>query len=154
MSLYCYIKDNQVVIGPRILPENWENVSNFYLLPNDIVKTYGWVPYIKVTDNKPIIVSVNREVFEDRVVDTFITRDKTQEEIEEENNEILQNKWNDVRRQRNELLSKSDRYALIDVWNSLSEVKQQEWSTYRQQLRDLPQNYNDPDAIVFPTVPN
>ena len=154
MSLYCYIKDNQVVIGPRILPENWENVSNFYLLPNDIVKTYGWVPYIKVTDNKPIIVSVNREVFEDRVVDTFITRDKTQEEIEEENNEILQNKWNDVRRQRNELLSKSDRYALIDVWNSLSEVKQQEWSTYRQQLRDLPQNYNDPDAVVFPTVPN
>ena len=154
MSLYCYIKDNQVVIGPRILPENWENVSNFYLLPNDIVKTYGWVPYIKVTDNKPIIVSVNREVFKDRVVDTFITRDKTQEEIEEENNEILQNKWNDVRRQRNELLSKSDRYALIDVWNSLSEEKQQEWSTYRQQLRDLPQNYNDPDAIVFPTVPN
>ena len=154
MSLYCYIKDNQVVIGPRILPENWENVSNFYLLPNDIVKTYGWVPYIKVTDNKPIIVSVNREVFEDRVVDTFIARDKTQEEIEEENNEILQNKWNDVRRQRNELLSKSDRYALIDVWNSLSEVKQQEWSTYRQQLRDLPQNYNDPDAVVFPTVPN
>jgi len=88
MSLYCYIKDNQVVIGPRILPENWENVSNFYLLPNDIVKTYGWVPYIKVTDDKPVIVSVNREVFEDRVVDTFITRDKTQEEIEEENNEI------------------------------------------------------------------
>ena len=154
MSLYCYIKDNQVVIGPRILPENWENVSNFYLLPNDITKTYGWVPYIKVSDDNPIIVSVNREVFEDRVVDTFITRDKTQEEIEEENNEILQNKWNDVRRQRNELLSKSDRYALIDVWNSLSEVKQQEWSTYRQQLRDLPQNYNDPDAVVFPTVPN
>jgi hypothetical protein len=154
MSLYCYIKDNQVVIGPRILPENWENVSNFYLLPNDIVKAYGWVPYIKVTDDKPVIVSVNREVFEDRVVDTFITRDKTQEEIEEENNEILQNKWNDIRRQRNELLSESDRYALIDVWNSLSEAKQQEWSTYRQQLRDLPQNYNDPDAVVFPTVPN
>lgn len=154
MSLYCYIKDNQVVIGPRILPENWENVSNFYLLPNDIIKTYGWVPYIKVTDDKPVIVSVNREVFEDRVVDTFITRDKTQEEIEEENNEILQNKWNDIRRQRNELLSESDRYALIDVWNSLSEAKQQEWSTYRQQLRDLPQNYNDPDAVVFPTVPN
>ena len=154
MSLYCYIKDNQVVTGPRILPENWENVSNFYLLPNDIIKTYGWVPYIKVTDDKPVIVSVNREVFEDRVVDTFITRDKTQEEIEEENNEILQNKWNDIRRQRNELLSESDRYALIDVWNSLSEAKQQEWSTYRQQLRDLPQNYNDPDTVVFPTVPN
>jgi hypothetical protein len=154
MSLYCYIKDNQVVTGPRILPENWENVSNFYLLPNDIIKTYGWVPYIKVTDDKPVIMSVNREVFEDRVVDTFITRDKTQEEIEEENNEILQNKWNDIRRQRNELLSESDRYALIDVWNSLSEAKQQEWSTYRQQLRDLPQNYNDPDAVVFPTVPN
>lgn len=154
MSLYCYIKDSKVVIGPRILPENWENVSNFYLLPNDIIKTYGWVPYIKVSDDKPVIVSVNREVFEDRVVDTFITRDQTQEEIEEENNEILQNKWNDVRRQRNELLSESDRYALIDVWNSLSEEKQQEWSTYRQQLRDLPQNYNDPDAVVFPTVPN
>jgi len=154
MSLYCYIKDNQVVTGPRILPENWENVSNFYLLPNDIIKTYGWVPYIKVTDDKPVIMSVNREVFEDRVVDTFITRDKTQEEIEEENNEILQNKWNDIRRQRNELLSESDRYALIDVWNSLSEAKQQEWSTYRQQLRDLPQNYNDPDTVVFPTVPN
>jgi len=154
MSSYCYIKDNQVVTGPRLLPENWENVSNFYLLPNDIIKTYGWVPYIKVTDDKPVIVSVNREVFEDRVVDTFITRDKAQEEIEEENNEILQNKWNDVRRQRNKLLSESDRYALIDVWNSLSETKQQEWSTYRQQLRDLPQTYNDPDSVVFPTVPN
>jgi hypothetical protein len=158
MSLYCYIDDEQNIGNPESLPENWKNISNFYVLPNEILKNYGWLPYVRVSDNKEIVIGSSKEIINDRVVETFFTRDKTPQEIEQltlqQNHQHAQNKWESIRSQRDELLKQSDIYVLVDRWNSMNEEKQQEWVVYRQQLRDLPQTYTDPDSVEFPNPPN
>jgi hypothetical protein len=61
--------------------------------------------------------------------------------------EILRNK-------RNALLKESDWTQLNDC--PLSDTEKTEWQTYRQALRDLPENYQDTDNIddvVFPNLP-
>lgn len=61
--------------------------------------------------------------------------------------------WYSVRLQRDRLLSESDTYVLPDRWAAMTPEKQQEWTTYRQALRDLPQTYSDPNDVVWPTKP-
>jgi hypothetical protein len=150
---YCYIKDNQIVQKNVSLPINWENISNFYVLPDNILKTYGWIPYEKVSENKPILVSSSLEILEDKVIETFVTRDKTQEELNVETEQEIANKWNEIREQRNELLKQSDILVLIDNWESFSAEKQNEIRNYRQTLRDIPQNFQSPFEVVWPNLP-
>jgi len=57
-------------------------------------------------------------------------------------------KWKNIRNTRNELLAKTDFYALSDVTMTT------EMSTYRQQLRDLPSSTSNPDDVVWPTKPS
>jgi hypothetical protein len=66
----------------------------------------------------------------------------------------LRLKWNTARVQRNSLLQQSDLLVLPDLWASYTTEKQTAISTYRQALRDLPENQTDPDNIVWPTLPN
>jgi len=58
----------------------------------------------------------------------------------------------DLRKERDDLLVKTDKYALPD-WPHASLAKQTEWLEYRQALRDLPANTEDPANPVWPTVP-
>lgn len=59
------------------------------------------------------------------------------------------------------LRSKRDKQLLASDWTQfndspLSDVKKQEWATYRQALRDLPathQTTNNIDDVIFPTIP-
>lgn len=77
----------------------------------------------------------------------------TEEEIAEFNAnsltdaEILAQKWEGVRRERNYKLSVTDWRASSDL--TLSD----EWKTYRQALRDVP-TQSDPDNITWPTEPS
>ena len=57
--------------------------------------------------------------------------------------------WREVKRNRDDILLKTD-------WRDLPSYPgddQAEWRTYRQELRDLPQDYTDVEDIVFPTEP-
>lgn len=59
-----------------------------------------------------------------------------------------------IRIQRNELLKESDWTQLNDC--PLSDLKKQEWATYRQELRDLPSLYqsaNNIADVIFPNIP-
>lgn len=57
---------------------------------------------------------------------------------------------NEIRRQRDALLRACDWTQLPDV--SISEERKQQWSDYRQALRDLPEQEGFPN-VVFPTPP-
>ena len=59
--------------------------------------------------------------------------------------------WQRLRHERNFILNKSDRKMLWD--SPLTDAQKQEWATYRQALRDLPQNTEDPSAPLWPTKP-
>jgi|11_taG_2_1085331.scaffolds.fasta_scaffold01942_6 hypothetical protein len=57
-----------------------------------------------------------------------------------------------LREDRNKALAESDWTQFND--SPLSGVKKQEWATYRQQLRDLPANTDDPANPVWPIQPS
>tara|TARA_Y100000996_G_scaffold400664_1_gene370875 strand:- start:106 stop:486 length:381 start_codon:yes stop_codon:yes gene_type:complete len=58
----------------------------------------------------------------------------------------------ELRTKRNQVLEQTDRYATLDYPHSNLAV-QQSWFDYRQALRDLPANTEDPANPVWPTAP-
>jgi len=63
-----------------------------------------------------------------------------------------QNKYIKLRKERDFLLSNTDKYATIDFPHPTEEAKQA-WLDYRQALRDLPDNTTDPENPVWPEMP-
>jgi len=55
--------------------------------------------------------------------------------------------WDNMRKERNELLAATDFYANTDVTMSA------DMETYRQALRDLPASTADSEDVVWPTKP-
>lgn len=148
---YCLINNGVIVQGPCYLPQNTENISNFNALTNEELKLYGWLPYILIDNpqKNQILEGSNIDILENEVIESKIYREMTPNEIEEKNNSILERKWRNVRIKRNNLLLTSDWTQLND-----SPVDKILWSNYRNQLRDIPQNFSDPDSIIWPTKPN
>ena len=56
--------------------------------------------------------------------------------------------WSQVRLKRNRLLGDCD-------WTQLSDSSADKvaWGNYRQALRDIPQNFQKPEDVVWPTKP-
>ena len=59
--------------------------------------------------------------------------------------------WEKIRKERNQLLGESDYLILADA--PVDETQKQEWTTYRQSLRDIPQDYDSPDDVAYPDKP-
>ena len=57
--------------------------------------------------------------------------------------------WEQIRSQRNYHLSQTDWIFAPDVTLKNKEA----WLTYRQALRDLPQNFETPEEVVWPEKP-
>jgi hypothetical protein len=152
MKKYCLIENGKIKAQPTKLPINWDNISNFYVLDDETLKTYGWLPVETISENKEIFSSSSLEIFDDKVVETVITRDKTKEEITIEKQNEIKNQLQIIRENRNNLLKESDILVLIDKWETYTEEKKQKIKTYRQELRDLPNNIKDPFSVTFPVL--
>ena len=59
----------------------------------------------------------------------------------------------DLRVQRNSLLVESDIIVLPDRWDIMNDEVKANWTTYRQELRDLPATTDDPVNPTWPTPP-
>jgi hypothetical protein len=70
---------------------------------------------------------------------------------EDEISQTLTLAWNGIRHERDTYLNETD-YIVLRAYESGSAVST-EWATYRQALRDLPNSYDTPDDVVFPTRP-
>ena len=57
--------------------------------------------------------------------------------------------WEITRQKRDELIKSSDWIFLPDITLKNKEA----WLTYRQTLRDLPQNFSEPSEVVWPIKP-
>jgi hypothetical protein len=147
---YCYVKDGKILDGPILLPKTWNNISNFNLLDVQSLIAYGWLPhtFIETATDGQIIEGSTFEIFPDKVIETQISRDPTDEEIKERNDF----KWRYIRVIRNYALKCSDWTQLPDA--PLSTEQKAIWITYRQQLRDLMSTSTSPDGIVIPPDPN
>lgn len=60
-------------------------------------------------------------------------------------------KWNNIRSNRNALLAQTDWCVLPDAPFTPEQIEV--IKTYRQNLRDLTKNYENPDDVIFPDVP-
>ena len=60
--------------------------------------------------------------------------------------------WNKARQIRDGLLADSDWTSLADT--PLSETEQAAWHLYRQELRDIPQTYDDAEDVEWPEAPD
>lgn len=56
--------------------------------------------------------------------------------------------WEDIKARRDGELNRSDFTQAAD-WPG----NKQAWALYRQELRDIPQNFIDPNSVVWPTKP-
>jgi hypothetical protein len=65
----------------------------------------------------------------------------------------IEAEWAQVRTQRDALLEESDVYVLPDRWAAMTPEQQTAWSTYRQELRDIPETYSDPAEVIWPIKP-
>lgn len=59
--------------------------------------------------------------------------------------------WIGVRGKRNLLLAQSDWTQLQDA--PLTEEQKLLWSEYRQQLRDIPQTFENAEDVIYPEEP-
>lgn len=57
-----------------------------------------------------------------------------------------------LRKRRNRFLDQTDKYMTIDYPHASDEVRQA-WLDYRQALRDLPANTEDPENPTWPVPP-
>ena len=86
-------------------------------------------------------------ILKNNFVYTFEIIDKSEEEINSE-------KWQKIRTLRNELLSESDIEVVIDKWQSYTDEQKNAWINYRRILREIPQEYSNPNNIVWPDKPS
>lgn len=68
--------------------------------------------------------------------------------IRPHNTQELEDQWNKVREQRNQLLKDSDWTQISDY--DLGLENKEQWATYRQELRDLPEVQSNPFDIQWP----
>lgn len=64
--------------------------------------------------------------------------------------------WEELRGKRNYMLKQLDKYQGVLLYNSLTEEQQQELTTYRTALLNLPAAYDNPTDCYsnFPTKPS
>mgnify|MGYP005989480327 CR=1 FL=1 len=108
-------------------------VVNISVCESDVAAQRGLV---LATDDAEIGGTYDGSIFSKKV----ITDDRTDAEKE-----------SDVREERNALLSQSDWTVMPD--SPLSDSDKASWQTYRQALRDVPDQAGFPDNITWPTKP-
>lgn len=59
--------------------------------------------------------------------------------------------WNDIRGIRSIRLQQCDWTQIPDA--DLTTTERDAWATYRQALRDLPETYETPQEVIWPTPP-
>lgn len=146
MAQYALIKDGVITNSYESVPTSLGNeVSGFHHLSDAEREAFG---FFKVTqpdksNYNPQLHSITKE--EHKLVDgkPVYIFEYAPYYTEEELLSIKKEKfWNDVRSQRNSLLSGSDWSMLRDIADSKGTEWVNAWSAYRQALRDITANEN------------
>lgn len=101
---------------------------------------------IKTKEQKLDEIKKQRELDEQE----RIKQQEAQEEARKQ--QELEQAWVSLRARRNQLLLDSDKYVLPDYPHKSEEIKQA-WLDYRQALRDITNNAEDPYNVTFPNTP-
>ncbi len=108
------------------------------------IKEKDGVKVFSINEEQYIDLQDNCDASESSGVVTII---KSAEWLENKNNEA----WRKIRKERNQLLKDSDYIMFPDI--TITTEKKEEWTTYRQSLRDIPQTFSNPDDVTYPDKP-
>lgn len=151
--MYVLVKNGRLVYPysvPNLLSEN-PQVSFPSNPTENLLAEYGVFP-VKAVD-RPQHDFMSETVVEglpsfdeetQRWVQTWQVRDKTQEELQAER----AGRSDEIRNERNRLLSASDWTQVAD-----SPVNKSAWAAYRQALRDIPSQQGFPWQVTWPAKP-
>lgn len=148
--LYLKVENNEIVKYPysiRELKMDNPNVSFPVTLSTELLNSFGVYIVTEVTpteDYTKVVSEINPTLVDGVWTQTWLIENATEEEIQEK----IQQKWEEVRTTRNTLLTESD-------WTQVSDSplnSSQEWKDYRQSLRDITNQLN-PFEITWPTKP-
>ena len=131
-----------------ILEINDENVTERLSELNDYISdgVYNIKVYTSKRNAEEILDPDGKSFSPKQYVSSHFVGDDTAKDAR-----VLADKWVDIRRYRNEDLASSDWTILDD--SPLASSKKLEWQVYRQKLRDIPKENDDPDNIEWPTKP-
>lgn len=177
MANYAHVENGQITGVYDLYPDNWRNISNFYLLVNEpeLIYNLGWRTIVKAslpTYNSetqrlgnPFQVLVGDEVREEvEVVDlptTEVVAPVTQTEEEALATRAIYHSiaMEALRNKRDKLLAETDFTQLADVIKINGTELTLLFEEYRQALRDLPNSYEvdsefiDESSVTYPTKP-
>lgn len=150
--LYLKINSNQTIQYPYSISQLYldnPNTSFSEQIEESTLSSYNIYKVITISkgnDHTKNYTETLPELIDGKYYQKWVTSDATQEEIQQR----INNKWNEVRMIRNQYLSECDWTQLEDAPFNTS--KKNEWKTYRQALRDIT-NQQDPFNIIWPTKP-
>lgn len=159
MANWAYIENENIKEVHEKLPKNWRNVSNLNALESnsEMLRNLGWYPVNhNRIDYDPIIQtlkSISIKFDGKKVYETLIAEDI--------DTSVLYNEFiKELKEQRNKLLQDSDFMCLHDLISIKGQDYANDITSYRQQLRDLPNLYLNAgvvyniNSVVWPTKPN
>lgn len=132
-------RDNNNISFPKIIPNSL--LETFNVFPVELEDISDYDRRTQYIENSEI-----PELVDNQWVLKKIICDKTSEEINNYDKVVE----NQVRVKRNKLLSDTDWTQLPDAPTENA----QEWQTYRQSLRDIPQQSNFPTDVDWPSKPD
>jgi hypothetical protein len=155
---YAELDNLEIVEIHEELPRAWRNISGLCNYPDDELADLGWSGnggcafYPVVEGSQPSYDPKTQTISYQDTVDanakvvnrTWSAVLYSQDQIDAE--------WARVRSRRNSHLKACDFTQLADA--PLTAEKKTEWLSYRQALRNLPQNTVNPFDVTWPTQPN
>ena len=170
MANYAFVEDGTIVGVYDLVPKNWKNVSNFYVLSDDELLTFGWHKLVKVTPEyntatqklgNPVYTFENETAYETMtVIDIELVNEESapyelsEKEIDDIRQREIQDQWVRIRQVRDELMKNFEwRYTRyerqvrlgINTTDDLSKLDE-----YMQQLADIT-TLEDPFNVQWPT---
>lgn len=150
---YAKIENGEVIKYPYSIEDlriDNPNVSFPSIIDDPTRSRYSMLLIQKVetqVDYTKNIVEALPELIEGVWTQTWSITDATQEEIDQR----LSKKWQEVREERNSRLNSSDWTQLPD--SPLTEEQKNAWRQYRQELRDIT-NQANPFEVIYPVQPS
>ena len=152
MKITIIPSDNTIGIDGDFLLSIQQDIS---WIPENIhaVQWYNTWGEVEYTDGSPNERIEEHGIYQQAVIDFNNEKQRLEDEkiAQAEAIEASRDYWKELRRLRDQKLTQCDWTQIADV--PLAEEQKTAWATYRQALRDVPANTEDPKNPVWPTAP-
>lgn len=162
MANYVYVENGEIQEYHDVLPASWRHISGLNLCNTEELLHHGWYTVDNLPDtHDPTMSYVAGYTYE--ICDTYVKQiPQIINYSEEKIAELLEERkiafFDTLRAERTQRLTASDWTQLSDILRTKSEEWIIAWTTYRQELRDLPDVYAnttnfDFNSIEWPSAP-